>query len=263
MTKQSHTTSEPLDFRQLQTDFAQHIRNPASNPAPSGIEDRRMAIYRELFYNNIENFISNNFPVLRMITPDVHWHQMIREFMTRHAAKTPLFLEIPQEFLVYLQTERQAQPHDPAFLLELAHYEWMELAVSVAEQEIDLNGIDVNGDLLHAQPALSPLVWPLCYQYPVHKISSDYQPQSPAATAIHLIIYRDFDDEVHFLESNAVTARLLALLAPEQPSALTGEQCLTMIAAELQHPEPELVIHGGLQTLQHLRDKHVILGTYS
>ncbi len=56
------------DFIQQQYDFAAHIRNPEQNPAPAGIEDRRMGIYRELFYNNVEGFLSNGFPVLAGIT---------------------------------------------------------------------------------------------------------------------------------------------------------------------------------------------------
>ncbi|HKX55116.1 MAG TPA: putative DNA-binding domain-containing protein, partial [Xanthomonadales bacterium] len=35
--------------------FAAHIRNPAVAPAPADVEDRRMQIYRDLFFNNICN----------------------------------------------------------------------------------------------------------------------------------------------------------------------------------------------------------------
>ena len=34
---------------------------------------------------------------------------------------------------------------DPPFLAELAHYEWVELALMVAEETIDLDSIDPNG----------------------------------------------------------------------------------------------------------------------
>ena len=60
-----------MNFQEAQRHFAAHIRNPDLNSAPSGIEDRRMSIYRELFYNNVESFISNGFPVLRSITTGV------------------------------------------------------------------------------------------------------------------------------------------------------------------------------------------------
>ena len=46
--------SELASYARAQKQFAAHIRDPEHNPAPEGIEDRRMAIYRGLFYRNIE-----------------------------------------------------------------------------------------------------------------------------------------------------------------------------------------------------------------
>ena len=86
------------DFQQLQRDFAAHLRDPARNAAPDGLEDRRVAVYRELFYNNIEGLLAGNFPVIRRITPDAQWHALARGFYAEHASHTPLFTEIGREF---------------------------------------------------------------------------------------------------------------------------------------------------------------------
>jgi hypothetical protein len=40
------------EFQRKQYEFAAHIRDPEKNAAPPGIEDRRLAIYRDLFFNN-------------------------------------------------------------------------------------------------------------------------------------------------------------------------------------------------------------------
>lgn len=95
----------PPAFFKTQFDFAAHLRDPEVNRAPSGIEDRRMKIYRELIYNNIESFISSGFPILRSITKDDKWHSMVRDFVSHHNSSTPYFLEISQEFLQFLQEE--------------------------------------------------------------------------------------------------------------------------------------------------------------
>ncbi|MCG8671389.1 MAG: DNA-binding domain-containing protein, partial [Pseudomonadales bacterium] len=95
-----------MSFQQAQYNFAAHIRNPEKNPAPKEIEDRRMGIYRDLFYKNIESFIANGFPVLRKITGDDEWHAMVRDFIDRHQSQSPYFVEIAQEFLKYLDEER-------------------------------------------------------------------------------------------------------------------------------------------------------------
>ena len=54
-------------FQQVQQAFTRHMRDPANAPAPAGVEDRRMAIYRDLLFNNVQTFLAGCFPVLRKI----------------------------------------------------------------------------------------------------------------------------------------------------------------------------------------------------
>lgn len=254
-----NTPDRPAFVRQ-QYAFAAHIRNPEKNPGPEGIEERRMKIYRELFYNNIEGFIANTYPVLRRILPDDRWHAMMRDYFAQHISHTPLFPEMPREFLKYLEHERIPQPDDPPFLLELAHYEWVELALSLLDEKIDATEIDAQGDLLDGIPVISPLAWALSYRFPVHKIGPDFQPSEAGGMQTHLIVYRDADFDVRFIEINPVTARLLQLFSGED--AVSGRAALQQVAAELNHPQPGIVIQGGMELLNDLRRRQVILGTY-
>ena len=105
------------EFIRRQYEFAAHIRDPDHRPAPADVEDRRMAIYRELFYNNVESFLSGTFPVLRRIHDDTAWHAMARDFFSSHRSHSPLFLEIPREFLNWLREEREPRADDYPFLL--------------------------------------------------------------------------------------------------------------------------------------------------
>ncbi len=251
--------SERPRFQQLQYAFAAHLRDPQHQPVPAQIEERRMKIYRELFYNNVEGFLASGFPVLRSLMDAVHWHVMVRDFFSRHQCHTPYFLEISQEFLAYLQEERGVHADDFPFLLELAHYEWLELAMDVDADSLPATGFDPEGDLLQGRPLLSPLVNVACYEYPVHRISRDFIPRSPPEQPTYLIIYRNREDQVRFMEINAVTARMLVLLQ-EQPDA-TGCKVIDQIQQELQHPDPGQVVEGGLQALRHLRDAGIVLGT--
>ncbi|MDQ7073193.1 MAG: putative DNA-binding domain-containing protein [Gammaproteobacteria bacterium] len=167
--------SHQPSFIDTQYQFSGNIRDPENNPSPTDIEPRRMTIYRELFYNNIEGFIANGFPVLRQITSDKDWHAMIRDFMIKHRCKTPIFHEISREFMAYLDTERDTS-NDPLFIKELAHYEWVELALSVLDVEVEPANIDNDQDIMSLNLNLSPLAWPLVYHYPVHQIGPDFQP---------------------------------------------------------------------------------------
>lgn len=244
-------------FQRHQLEFTAHIRDPERIPAPRGIEERRMAVYRELFYNNVEGTIARGFPVLRSITPDAVWHARIRRFFADHKSSTPYFAEIAQEFLQWLGEERGQHPDDPPFILELAHYEWVELALYISDESNP--EVDHNGDLLAGQPVTSAQAWALAYHFPVHRISPDFQPDTPSDTPSFLAIYRDRQDEIHFLEINAVTQRLLNLLK-ENP-AMTGRNALKTIADEMQHPDPEAVIEHGRKLLDDLRERNIIIGT--
>jgi hypothetical protein len=248
----------PEGLQKMQYAFAAHIRNPDDNPPPADVEDRRMQIYRDLFYNNINKFLSNNFPVLRSLYSDKTWHQLVREFYSEHFCHTPLFPELPREFLRYVQDAREDRAGDPPFLLELAHYEWIELALALDENELDEVSADPEGDLLKNCPVLSPLAWPLSYRYPVHKINRKNQPTEPPPEATHLLVYRNRDDQIKFMQLNEVTQLLLKIVREEQE--LNGEQMLQKMAELLRHPSPEKLIESGHQLLLDLRNKDIVLG---
>ncbi len=241
-------------FIDTQYQFAASIRDPENNPAPEDIEPRRMTIYRELFYNNIEGFIANGFPVLKQISADDNWHEMIRDFMVRHHCKTPLFHEIAREFMAYLDNERDLS-NDPVFIKELVHYEWVELALNVLDADVEPKVIDDNQDVLALALKLSPLAWSLSYNFPVHQISPDFQPQQASKQPVYLLVYRDQNDSITFLELNPVSARLIDLLN----EGLMGQVAAEQIAEELQHPNPDIVIDGARSLIEDWLQRQVLI----
>ena len=62
-----------------------------------------MAIYRELFFNNLLSLLSQTFPVLKKLHTSKKWRSLIRQFMVQHEAQSPYFLEVPQEFVKFLE----------------------------------------------------------------------------------------------------------------------------------------------------------------
>ena len=250
---------EPGRLARLQREFAAHIRDPRQNSAPGDVEDRRMAVYRRLFFNNISSLLEKNFPVLRSLYDDDAWITLIRAFYAEHRCLTPLFPELAKEFLRYLQDGRGVREGDPPFLLELAHYEWVELALTLDEREPDDVAADPDGDLLGGRPVLSPLTWTLSYRYPVHRIQRDFQPAEPPEQATHLLVYRDRESQVRFLLLNDVTRLLLDRLQGQFDSS--GKASLQEVARAIRHPQPERVVDAGAAVLADLRKRDVILGT--
>jgi hypothetical protein len=219
-------------FQQYQFAFASHIRNPQLNRRPHGVEARRMKVYNELLYNNLEGFLLACFPVLRKVLGKRKWTRLVRDFFTLHRCQSPFFRQIPDEFIYYLKNERGDRAEDPGFLQDLAHYEWVELTLSVSSKEIDFALVDPQGDLMSARPALNPLLSLQSYAYPVHRIGPRFKPATGG------------EEETHF-----------AIL-------LNGEDAMLQIAAELLHPDPDVVLAGGREILQSLCEAQVILGSW-
>ena len=102
-----------LTLRESQMQMARYLRDPATEPPPAGVEPRRLQVYSELIYNNIEGFISGAFPVLRSLYVPAEWHELVRMFIDQHRCRTPYFLEISQEFLAFLMQDFRARECDP------------------------------------------------------------------------------------------------------------------------------------------------------
>ena len=248
------------EFQEKQYAFAAHIRDPANTIAPPGIEDRRMAIYRELFFNNLYNLLGTFFPVIRKITSDDQWRHAIREFMKIHRAKTPYFLQLPEEFLAFIQNEYRTLDDDFPFITELAHYEYAELALRVSTEENNVDGIDPEGDLLKQVPVKSNLAWVFAYHYPVHRVSKDFLPSQANEQPAYLVIYRRSNDKVGFLELNAVTAALLDSIE-NNSQQLSGEALLEELAAKINYPDIEALKKHGVEALEDMRLLEILTGT--
>lgn len=214
-------------FQHTQLELARYLRSPETNPAPAQVEERRLHIYRDLIYNNIENFIANVFPVTRSILTDDVWHGLVRSFIQHHHCQTPYFLQISDEFVQYLLQERGLQEGDPPYLLELVHYEWIELALDVSTEVIpDAGAWPQNLD--ETRPRVSPLAVCFSYQYPVQKVSATHRHWELEPT--QLLVYRNRQDKVCFIAANPLTARLLFLLQEKDQHLIAH---LQSIAAEL------------------------------
>lgn len=240
------------EFQKFQYAFARHLRDPQHSPRPAGVAARGMAVYRELLFNNICGFVDTCFPVSRAILGEKRWRRLNRTFYRDWPLHTPWFREIPREFVRYLAEGDIRQPL-PVWLAELAHYEWAELAVDVIDAPLPAH--DPAGDLRVNPIALNPALLNLAYTWPVHRIGPGYRPRKPQPT--HLAVYRDADDKVQFTQINAVTHRLLNLLAA---TPTTGEAAIRQIAAELHHPTPDQLLTHGTALLDDLRRQGIVLG---
>lgn len=230
----------------FQQAFARHLRSPSQVRLPAGVPRRPAKIYQELFFNNICGYVDGCFPVARSLIPAVRWRALCRSFFRDHSSHTPYFSEIPGQFVRFVETHAHAL-RLPAWMPELLDYEWIELAVDTDSHE----PVPDNGRRIRVNPTLRNLH----YHWPVHRISRGYRPRKPVET--HLLVYRDMDARVRFMEVNAISAALIAVIS-EGPK--TADDALTQLAKQLGQANPEaLKIHGRL-LLAELIQKTVLTG---
>ena len=248
----------PGDGLHAQLDaLAGWIREPAAHAPPPGIEQRRLDVYRKLFFNNVAGLLGGNFPVLRRIHGDERWQALVHAFYRDHGSRTPLFTELGREFLRYLEA-RDEDPSMP-WLRELAHYEWAELALQISEATREDIPHEAHGDLLGGRPLPSPLAWPLAYTWPVHRIGPDHQPLEQPAEPTLLLLRRESDGKVSFHVLSPLTFRLLQRL--EQAPDLSGRQQLEALAVEAGAQDAEAFVRDGAAMLAQLRREGTLLGT--
>ena len=238
----------------LQHQFTANIRDP-DQTAPD-VEERRLAVYRDLIFSNLESFISSNFPVIRSLYGENEWDAFAHEFLREHRCHTPLFPEFGREFLRYLESRQRQERGDPEFLLELAHYEFAELALAIDDNEIDAVAHDAQGDPLTGVPVVSALACVLAYRFPVHRIGPDFRPDEAPEHPTVLLLVRGRDDQVRFHEINALSALLIERLRDN--NELNGAQCLDALLAE---QDAAHLRDAGLGMLTELKMHEAILGT--
>lgn len=251
-------------FQAYQLAFTAYLRDPSGKPRPNGVSAKQMGIYKEIVFNNLFESVSACFPVAQKVLGKRAWLHLVRIFFREHASNSPIFRQIPEEFIDFVSKfNLNDESNLPEYLASLCHYECVELQVSAVTESDELligniQRINTKGDLLANRVVFTASMQLLNYAYAVHKISPKYKPKEKINT--QLLVYRNTEYQVKFIELNPVTYRLIELL---RDHSNTGEQALTTIANELGYSHPENVIQFGLEILIDLRVQGIILGVYN
>ncbi len=242
-------------FQQLQAQFLSYIRRPAAENAPAGFPVDRLDIYSELLYQKFDESLSACFPVMHSILQDNGWRMLVQDFIAEHPCQTPYYRKIPDEFVLYLQQERQAVD-DPPFLSELAHFEWLELALAMDAAEPVLVAPLTARQLLACVLVFNPVLNIVHYQWPVQQINRVYQPDTPPVTVTHILGCRDAEDNIRFISLSAATASLLLRLQNRQ----TALQALEEMGHGMTAAQRENLQQFALNMLLELNSQGAIIG---
>lgn len=226
------------DFKALQQQFALWIRQPDQQPMPEGIEARRLAVYRRLVHNNIYQFLSAGFPVLKRLLPPPQWQQLVTDFVAYHKAKSPYFSDMGREFVDFLalrdSTESSADDSFPAYIYELASYERMEVDAQFAmldERYQQVSGADAVALLGECQWQLNASAQLGQFKHPVAWLGLDQNGEPLPTPEVNdngylLMVYRQpMHSKAQFLQLEPMTALVISSLQQhQQPQSLAAIQ---------------------------------------
>ncbi|MGH8387486.1 MAG: HvfC family RiPP maturation protein [Pseudomonas sp.] len=233
-----------------------YLRDPEHCAPPPEMDPKRAQVYRDLVFANLSTLISGTFPVLVQMLGDQRWRTLVRIFLRDYRAHTPKFGEIAEEFVEFLASEPAALEDGPwpPFMVELAHYEWVEMALQQSEAEPLTPG---DADSLLERPLqVSPLAWPLAYAWPVHLVGPDYQPEVAPEHPTLLLVRRAEDWSVRFSTLTPLAWRLLQRV--EEFPALSGQAQLLGLAGEVGSSGSVEFMASGAALLRQLQGEGVI-----
>lgn len=187
--------------------FSQHLRDAALERT---ILDEEK-IYSCLLRANLREVLANIYPRLSQQLGVKKWTFFLDQFLQRHAATTPYFYQVPDEFLSFLWHNKDLYREWP-WVFALAHFEWMELVATVAD--VVLPEPDV------AMVQCSPVAYGCQYDYAVFPLEEDYAALAPRVRPWQGIVYRNRQHQVHWLVLDQWSSELFALIQQKVKSSV-------------------------------------------
>lgn len=225
---------------------------------PSWLSYRRMV--RARFHETIEHAFERLAAQLGHET----FCKLEGSFLEKRGPKELVLRHVPRDFLEFLVggAARDKSPifaTIPAWAVDLARFEWAELEVAYAQDEV---AIDLVGPLAMDRPlALSPTCRVLQFGHRVHELSRERPTETIRPGKVSLCIYRDRETfDVRVLELSQSAAELLS--SPELSVRPLAD------LAKLSAERSGTTIDGGwldafAMLLADLSERGVVLGSHA
>lgn len=181
-----------------------HLRNPTQHPAPADSDAERLAVYQRLIRNNLHNFLDRCFTHARALMSESAWSDAKEAFVAHGNAHSPLFSDIPAQFLAHHQAQRLLSPQ----VLAVMDAECRELAAEIAPNSPPTR-LTVAALQALETTAFDALNWRLSesaslahYAFRVHQSKAE-------AGQCFSVIWRDESDRVQVLVASPADFQLL------------------------------------------------------
>ncbi|MEY2633441.1 MAG: hypothetical protein RIR00_2095 [Pseudomonadota bacterium] len=232
--------------------FGHYLRAPGQHRRPAALPAAASRLYSELLFNNFRSFSDACFPLCRGVLGEARWTRLLRRFFRDGGCRTPWFREVPLELVNFVASARGSL-RLPAWLPELAHYEWAELAVDT--MDVALPPACRTDSLLDGVIVANPVLLNLSYAWPVPQIGPTWRPRRPQPCQV--AVFRDAGDRVRFTLLNPFSARLLSQCCA---TAGSGRTHLLQLAGEMKLTTTTALLAAGEQELLRWQADGLILG---
>lgn len=239
------------DFRYFQFALARHLRDPLTAPLPMGVDTQDATACTQEMVRQVCHVLEPAFPLTQALLGDDIWEHTVRLFLKNAPNHAPWVSATQRAFVDHV-CESQDVQNLPAWLQDLAHFEWLQSAVSNAS--VQWPAFDAAGDVMRETVVLNPTHVEAAYEWPVHSMDTDHQPND--MQSVHVSVLRDLHNELHVYESSVFRGQLLELLREGQ----TGEQAFQVLARWLSHPEPDAFVQEGQAVMAQLQREGIVLG---
>jgi hypothetical protein len=214
------------DAEAFLAEYGVHGADAAALLAKGG---ERFLIYRKLVHNRLRAATRESIPRAVARRGKEPFIADFAAFMEDHACASPYLRDIPAEFVEWVLARWQADPEVPRYLGDLARHELLEADV---RNDPD-GGEPATGKpvALDAALAFDGSTRLMRYDFAVHRLSYATSDRSdPAEERTHLLVYRDADVKVRYLEltpwAAAVLDRLFTHGDAVQPGLLAAAAAL-------------------------------------
>ena len=239
------------DFRQFQFALARHLRDPLAVPTPAGVLPQEATACTRDMVRHVGSVLAPAFPVTQALLGGDIWEHTVRLFLKSAPSHAPWVSTTQRAFVDHVCESPDVQ-RLPAWLQDLTHFEWLQSAV--ATTPVQWPAFDAAADVMQHPVVLNPTHVEAAYEWPVHGIDTDHQPDGMQTTYVSML--RDKDDVLHVFDSSVFRGQLIDLLRDGQ----TGEQAFMALAMWLSHPEPDAFVQEGKDVMAQLQREGIVLG---
>jgi hypothetical protein len=219
----------------------------------AGGGSRRLGLYRQLVRHNVVNVASTILEHTRARL-DAHvpdeFARSVAAFLAAVGPRTPHLRDVPAELLAWAAPRWREDARIPAWLVDHAELELVDFTIGVAPRPPappPLADVTADRALVFGDPrVIVHLDWA------VH----ERRGEEPEKRAVHLLVYRDAQHAVRYLELTPLASQILELLFAGRPlAAAMVEAC----AASGQAMD-DSVLGGAARLLADLGERGVLLG---